>query len=55
MSENILNRVKLLMKYDTSKTLSENKLIEQIPNQIQNSSDNVAQGVSQTTYKTGND
>ena len=55
MSEIILNRVKLLMKYDTSKTLSENKLIEQIPNQIQNSSDNVAQGVSQTTYKTGND
>jgi len=55
MSENILNRVKLLMEYDTSKTLSENLLVEQIPNQRLNSSDNVAQGVSQTTYKTGND
>ena len=29
MSENILNRVKLLMEYDTSKTLSENSLLEQ--------------------------
>lgn len=27
MSENILNRIKLLMEYDTSKTLSENSLI----------------------------
>jgi hypothetical protein len=31
MSENILNRIKLLMEYDTSKTLSENELmIEQL-------------------------
>lgn len=53
----LIERVLLLMKYDNRKTLNENvKIIsEQIPNQRLNSSDNVAQGISQPNYKTGND
>jgi hypothetical protein len=53
----LLERVLLLMKYDNEMTLTENTeiVLEQIPNQRLNSSDNVAQGVSQPNYKTGND
>lgn len=55
--EELIERVLLLMKYNNKMTLTENTKIisEQIPNQKLNSSDNVAQGVSQTNYKTGND
>jgi hypothetical protein len=56
-TNNLIERVLLLMKYNNEMTLTENTVVisEQIPNQRLNSSDNVAQGVSQTNYKTAND